>query len=185
LFLQIGQVSRLNPNFLKSKNSFLNYTNCWKEFSGLYQFGRFAMFLYLEAVHVVTDFPMRPSTMNINEADSCRNGLALAINRPELNNHSDKRKINAKEAAFLQQEFDRLVSQLSEEDNRNTVWNIETSLCAYKKYCYGKRYVGYYIDRQKEEIKRMEQRVSEGVHWGVLWEYRAETFNPKYLKGGP
>lgn len=167
---------------LKSKDRHLNYDNCWQAFGGMYQFGRFAMFLYLEAVHVVTGFPMMPRTMNLADADSCRNGLSLAIGRADLNTHGTEARLSKKEHATLQAEFDALVARMERHDARNNVWNIETTLCAYKKYCYGKRYVGYYLDRQRDEIAAMERNVPEGVDWSVLWQYRKETFAHRWLK---
>ena len=167
---------------LKTRSETLNYKNCWNSFSSMYQFGRFAMFLYLEAVHVVTDFPMQPPSMNLADAESCRNGLALAIGREELNTHGTKKKITKNEQKMLQKEFDRLVAAMKQKDERNGVWNIETTLCAYKKYRYGKRHVGYYIERQRKEVAEMASRVTNGVDWQVLWDYRKETFKPQWLK---
>lgn len=167
---------------LKSKDRYLNYDNCWKAFSRMYQFGRFAMFLYLEAVHVVTCFPMTPRSMNLADADSCRNGLALAIGRSDLNTHGTDRRLTRKDHATLQTAFDAMVARMREADPRNNVWNIETTLCAYKKYCYGKRHVGYYLDRQRDEIAAMQRNVTSGVEWSVLWDYRRETFDRRWLK---
>jgi hypothetical protein len=138
------------------------------------------MFLYLEALHVVTGFPMEPTSMNMTDAESCRNGLALAINRGDLNTHGTGVKLNKAQHAYLQKQFDALVATMKTADPRNNVWNIETTLCAYKKYCYGKRYVGFYIERQREEIQEMATRVNRGVEWQVLWDYRAETFDARW-----
>jgi hypothetical protein len=167
---------------LKSKDRHLNYHNCWEAFRRMYQFGRFAMFLYLEAVHVVTGFPMMPRTMRLADADSCRNGLALAIGREDLDTHGTDRRLTRKEQASLQVAFDAKVACMEADDQRNNVWNIETTLCAYKKYRHGKRYIGYYIDRQHDEIAAMQHSVTDGVEWGVLWDYRRETFGRRWLK---
>lgn len=168
-------------NTFKTPNPYLNYENAWAAMSNVYQFGRFAMFLYLEAVHVVTGFPMKPRTMDLREAESCRNGLAFAIGRQDLNTHEGA-KISLESMNFLQVQFDRLVTKMLSEDPRNNVWNIETSLCAYKKYRMGKRWVGFYLDRQADEIKDMELKVKDGVDWSVLWDYRKETYQKKFLK---
>lgn len=168
---------------LKTPDPLLNYENAWNAMSGVYQFGRFAMFLYLEAVYVVTGFPMKPRTMDLKEAESCRNGLAFALNRPDLNTHDGGRaNLTPEEMRFLQVKFDRLTSIMQAQDPRNTVWNIETSLCAYKKYRLGKRWPGFYLDRQAEEIENMQKNVNEGVDWSVLWDYRKETYQKQYLK---
>ena len=62
------------------------------------------------------------------------------------------------------------------------IWNIETTLCAYKKYHKGKRYVGYYIERLRKEINIMSENVDNGVDWSVLWDFRIETYDKKWLK---
>jgi hypothetical protein len=157
------------------------YDLAWREMSDLYQFGRFSMFLYLEAVHVVTGFKMRPSSMKIEDAESCRNGLAFAIARNDLLTLNDER-LNPKQMKYLQAKFDRLCSDFQRFDTKNSVWNIETTLCAYKKYRLGKRWVGYYLDRQADEITWMQDAVKTGVDWSVLWDYRRETYDKKFLK---
>ncbi len=166
----------------KTSDPYTTYENVWSGAEELYCMGRFALFLYLEAVHVVTGFPMLPRTMDISEAESCRNGLAEAIGRPDLNNHGEDRRIPIRTMTYLQKEFDGLVKHLRARDSRNNVWNIETTLCAYKKYRLGKRYVGFYLDRQHEEISRMSATVREGVDWSVLWDYRDETYQTHFLK---
>ncbi len=183
---KVGRLTQeqLFKTFLRSGSYaiYWNYEAAWKEMEKLYQFGRFAMFLYLEAVHVVTDFPMLPRSMEIADAESCRNGLAEAIGRPDLNTHGYDKRIPKPTMKFLQREFDGLVAKLREMNPANNVWNIETTLCAYKKYKLGKRYIGFYLDRQKDEIGRMQNMVREGVDWSVLWEYRKETYDPIFLK---
>lgn len=166
----------------KSKDPYVTYGAAWMEMSKVYQFGRFAMFLYLEAVQVVTGFPMKPKSMDMSEAESCRNGLAFAINRPDLNTHGSDSHLPPGSMTFLQNNFDSLVKKMESQNPENNVWNIETTLCAYKKYVLGKRYVGYYLDRQSKEISKMQSNVPEGVDWSVLWDYRKETYNQFYLK---
>lgn len=167
---------------MKSPDLALNYKLLYKEASKIFQMGRFSLFLYLEAIHVVTDFPMMPGTMDMREAESCRNGLAYAIEREDLVNHFDDRNLSKEEMAFLQSEFDKLIATMRARDQRNNLWNIETTLCAYKKYRIGKRYIGYYLDRQFSEIQKMQANVSDGVDWSVLWQYREETYNKQFLK---
>ena len=61
------------------------------------------------------------------------------------------------------------------------IWNVETTLCAYKKYKLGKRYIGYYIERQKKEILKIQDLVKTGVDWSVLWDFRNENYEKKWL----
>ena len=66
-------------------------------------------------------------------------------------------------------------------------------LCAYKKWRLGVndpsrkttshyRYPGYYLDRQHDEIVKLQNAVKFGVDWDVLWQYRKETYDITYLK---
>jgi len=176
----IGGLSQEDKFFsFRTGNEKLNYDLAFEEMSRVYQFGRFSMFLYRESVHVVTGFPMKPRSMDLDFAESCRNGLAFAIEKPEL---FDK-QLTKSERTFLQNQFDQLIPEMEKEDPRNGVWNVETTLCAYKKYRLGKRFVGYYLDRQRDEIKKLQSSVTEGVDWSVLWDFRKETYLPKLVEG--
>ena len=144
-----------------------------KKIQNIKYFGRFSLFNYLDALNALTDINKKPRFLNMVEAKSCRNGLAYAINRLDL---VDK-KLSRQDALYLHNEFLKLLKT-----SKGSVFQIETTLCSYKKYMRGKRYVGYYLDRMYKEIKALELAVKEGVYWSVLWQYRGETYDQKYLK---
>jgi len=146
-----------------------------------FQMGRFGLWLYTEALHVVTGFPLEPPTMRMRDAESCRNGLVMALGMPELNTHGNGNHVSQRDMRYLQSCFQDVVEELRETNKGSNVWNIETTLCAYKKYHLGKRWPGYYIDRQADEIRSAEAAVTDGVDWSVLWEYRRETFRRDLL----
>ncbi len=161
----------------------LAYQSAYKYWSGLKYFGRFTMFNYLQAVQVLTGFPMSPTDLDLANAESCRNGLAFAIDREDLMNHDDKRRLTREQMQYLEVWLDRTsvrAYELSEERHRS-LWSVETTLCAYKKYRRGQRWVGYYIDRMGAEILQMSQSVNNGVCWDVLWDFRRETYKPDQL----
>lgn len=159
-----------------------NYDKCWEFASQFYTFGRFTLFIYLEMLHVLTDLPIEPTYLDLNQAVSCRNGLALAFGLDQYDTHKDKRNLTKDEVSYLQSCFADLMNIVSQLDIvHKSVWNVETTLCAYKKYKYGKRYVGYYIERSGKEIEKMQGMITEGVSWRPLWEFREETYNYKYL----
>jgi len=156
------------------------YDRLYVSAAGLHSFGQFALFLYLEALDTITPLDLEPTDLDLNQAWSCRNGLCYtygldayltpegagipAAGRPEI------------AGAWLD-----LRTRLASLDKPPTVWNTETILCAYKKWHRGKRYVGYYLDRQAIEIAKMEAHVKDGVCWGVLWDYRDETYHEDNL----
>lgn len=134
-------------------------------------FGRFSCFNYLDVLNQITDVKASPKYLNMLEAESCRKGLCHALKKDKW---ADE-KLNKQRALVLHKEFVKLTKM-----NIGNVYQIETTLCAYKKYKRGKRYVGYYIERMKKEIEKMEL-LNYGVAWEVLWQFRRETFNEKHL----
>lgn len=159
------------------------YRACYEHFSSIKYFGRFSMFNYLDAVHHLTGLSLQPDTLNLAEADSCRNGLVFAINQLGLLRHQTKWPLlTAKQLSYLQSRLPEVFHQACEVWPNTTYFHLETTLCAYKKYRLGKRYVGYYIDRQAKEIEGMQIRVPGGVDWSVLWDFRREYFAPEWLK---
>ena len=136
-------------------------------------FGRFTLFNYLDVLNQLTEITLKPTYLNMIEAKSCRNGLAYAIGREDL----IKEDINSDEAKYLHDQFLSVLKK-----HEGNIFQVETTLCAYKKYRLGKRYVGFYIDRMYKEIKTMETRVQEGVAWEVLWQFREETYQKSYLR---
>jgi len=143
----------------------------------LYYFSRYSLFLFLEAVHRLTKFPMAPTGIDLRNAESCRNGLCYAT-------HKDgwvKRPLTNDQWKYLHRRLKQLYRELKEEHASLPIdyWNIETSLCAYKKLFWRTRYLGYYIDRQMAEIIKMQS--VEGVDWSVLWDFRREFFHPALL----
>lgn len=160
-----------------------SYVKVYEEASKIYTFGRFTLFIYLEMLHVLTGLDLEPTTLNLKEAESCRNGVALAFGRMDLNTHGNDMKITSEQMQWLQDRFLDIKHHISNlEIEHKNIWNIETTLCAYKKWRLGKRYVGYYIDRAGSEIATMEKRITSGVDWSPLWEFRLETYDHRRLK---
>jgi hypothetical protein len=168
---------------LKQPHRQLTYENCYTTLSNIRNFGRFSMFIYLEMVNVLTNYDLEPTHLDLKNAESCRNGLVYHLGKNEFDTHGTKKKLGKKVINYLQYQFRQLHEQIKELDIKHTnIWNIETTLCAFKKYHKGKRYVGYYIDRQKKEIEKMQSQVTDGVDWSVLWQFREETYDKKWLK---
>ena len=67
--------------------------------------------------------------------------------------------------------------------NNYTLFTLETCLCSFKKLFRVKhgRYLGYYLDRQAEEIKQCESDDWFGIDWKPMWDARVETLNNKLL----
>lgn len=156
------------------------YDMLYESASGLYSFGQFALFLYLEALHTVTPIDLMPTDLDLNKAWSCRNGLYYAYGRDDLvdDTATPIRPGSVLETASM---WADLRNELNELETPPTVWQTETLLCAFRKWMRGKRYLGFYLDRQATEIAKLQDRVPDGVFWDVLWQYRRETYAPQWL----
>jgi hypothetical protein len=159
------------------------YVAAYKRLTNIHYFGRFTMFIYLELVSVLTDVQMIPNDLNLREAESCRNGLALALGRKDLFSHFEDKTLTVKDYSDLEHGLELLTVKISDMNIKHkNLFNIETTLCAYKKVKLGKRFVGYYIERMRSEIEAMKKNVPVGVDWSVLYDFRKATYQPKYLK---
>lgn len=155
--------------------------------SSLPNFGRFALFLYTEALAVICGLPIEPDRLDLSDAESSRNGVAFAIGRKDLltgKAGNGRKVLAASQIRFLQGQLSRLVREFREQRPgvRADIWNVETTLCAFHKFKKGQRYVGYYLDRQYKEILKMQSLMKEGVCWTPLWDYRSECLDHRYLR---
>jgi hypothetical protein len=149
----------------------------------LYYFGRFSLFNYLEAVTQLSDYKMDATNLYLQEAESCRNGLCYASSMDKqitVHHTISEEKIDYRQLDLM---LCKMKKELERENPELPVsfFNLETVLCAYKKLFWKTRYLGYYIDRLQEEIQKMEQSVPAGVDWSILWDFRREYFQPRWL----
>ena len=184
----VGESQKKTFESFQGKTLQETYNNLYDFCGDFYYFGRYTLFLYLESIYTLTGLPMEPTGLDLKNAESCRNGLCYALGQDNwVKFHGDQGKnwkgLNDEKYNFLNENLSGLVNELKEENPKGGInyWNIETSLCAYKKLFWKSRYLGYYIDRLMVEIKIMEESVKEGVDWSVLWDFRKEFFNKKYL----
>jgi hypothetical protein len=178
-----GKSQIIKYESLKENNKQKTYQNCFKEFSKVYQMGRFTLFIYLDVIHHITGYPIEPDGIDLKYAESSRNGLCYAIGREDLITDKNNKKLNESDYVVLQNEFKKIYERIYRIRPWDTnVWALETSMCAFKKYKKNnKRWVGYYIERQKKDIVKMQNAVNRGVNWNVLWDYRKEYFPHKML----
>lgn len=161
---------------------FTRYDNLIKN-ADIAMFGRFTMFLYSELLHHVAGFYLGVR-LDLQEAESSRNGLVFALG-------VEKEAYTGRTGEHLPQNvIDHLnsglvfISDIIDKQPINprhkTMWSIETTLCAYKKHKLGKRWVGFYIERMRKEIEKMQVNIP-GIDWQPLWQFRTETYQKQYL----
>jgi hypothetical protein len=110
---------------------------------------------------------------------SHRNGLLYAIGQED----SVDRKLTASEYGNLESQAKEILAETKarfpELTSSIDYFTMETCLCSFKKIFrenHG-RYLGYYLDRQAEEIIKAESDGWYGIDWDVLWQAREETID--------
>jgi hypothetical protein len=169
-----------------------NFNRLWSIVKGeWYKFGRYTAYFYLQTIKHTCGVNIDCPTLFLNDFDgskSHRNGLILAAGKDDWVNQKlsvgEYQWLEGYGAELLSEVRKRWPSYASHFDN----FSMETALCAYKKLWRVKRgrYVGYYLDRQSEEITKAENDGWHGIEWNVIWQAREEVIGaelaPRYAK---
>jgi hypothetical protein len=182
MFKSYRQLVGLNQkekfNSLLVDDPVTSYNKLYKFANQFYYFGRFSLFLYLEILNILTNIPISIDNLELEKAESCRNGLCYAIGKDDWS----KRKLSREQYSFLYDCLHKIMAELKEEltEQRTTYWNVETSLCAYKKLFWETRYLGYYIDRSLQGLYAMQKNAPE-LDWKIFFNFRKKFFKPFFL----
>ena len=160
-----------------------SFENLWDNVkSNLHKFGRYSTWFYLQHLRHTAGIRISPTSLMLNDYDgsrSHRNGLLLALGKDD---DYDK-KLTAAEYVYLESEAKSILeetrSRFPDVASQADFFTMETCLCSFKKIFRVKhgRYLGYYLDRQAEEIIMAEGDGWYGIDWNVLWQARNETID--------
>lgn len=160
-----------------------NFDNLWQVIKGsLHKFGRYSTWFYLQHLKHTAGIRISPTSLMLDDYDgsrSHRNGLLFAL----AQEHDLDRKLTSVEYANLESQAHEILcetkARFPELASSVDYFTMETCLCSFKKIFREKhgRYLGYYLDRQAEEIKMAEGDGWCGIDWDVLWQAREETID--------
>lgn len=145
--------------------------------------GRRGLLVFLNTVRALSSYRVHVPVFDIREPEASvmRGGLALAVGRPDLAVLKPLNpKAYAKDLDYLQTQFSRL-GQRFDAENLSVV-RLAELLIAYRGYRFGRRHVGYYLDRQATTIRTLGHGVGERLAVSVLWDFRRETYRKKWLR---
>lgn len=167
------------------KNDKESFTNVWNNVKeNLHKFGRYSTWFYLQHLASTSDINISPTDLMLHDysgSRSHRNGLCLAIGQDDLVDQKlsfDMCENLSGYGDYISFMMTEIYPELKGDINYFT---METSLCAFKKLFRKSRgrYLGYYLDRQAEEIIQCEKDGWDGIDWSVLWDARRETIDPR------
>jgi len=161
------------------------FDNLWNAIkTNLHKFGRYSTWFYLQHLHHTAGIRATPTGLMFNDysgSRSHRNGFLLALgmddnyDRQLTRNEYEYLEGAAKDTLIeMRQRFPSLAHEVD-------AYTMETCLCSFKKIfrAHHGRYLGYYLDRQAEEIVQAEKDGWHGIEWNVLWQARDETLIPE------
>ena len=160
-----------------------SFENLWESVKGnLHKFGRYSTWFYLQHLRHTAGIRIEPTSLMLNDYDgsrSHRNGLHLALGE---DNYYDQ-KLSVQHYADLESRANEILQETKlrfpELVDQIDFFTMETCLCSFKKIFRAKhgRYLGYYLDRQAEEIQMAQGDGWYGIDWDVLWQSRNETID--------
>lgn len=150
-----------------------------KKVEGWVMFGRFAAFLFLETFVNLTRIKIVNTSIDWRHGDTATSGLLNLFAYDKEAETFDK----TGKLLFSRETMDRLLSitqkNIAKKGGEVNVTEIETSLCAYRKFYKGSRYNGYYLDRMLGEILFYQPLYPEMS--AELISIRKEKFGKEYL----
>jgi len=164
-----------------------------------HKFGRYMSWYYCQALAECVGLPIEPTSLLFEDSgsDSHRNGMCLVVGKDEWTSryYEDNKKFyrdikyDNDKVSYLQNKADGIIREIKRRypDVAHDVnyFRMETALCSFKKLFRKRsgRYLGYYLDRQAEEIRQVEQDPWPGIEFKIFWDYRKERllsgFNSK------
>jgi hypothetical protein len=164
-------------------NESRNFDNLWNVLKGdLHKFGRYSTWFYLQHLKHTAGVRVDPTSLMLDDysgSRSHRNGLLYALGKDDLCDT----KLTQSEYAGLESESTSILmetrSRFPDLADQVDFFTMETCLCSFKKIFreHHGRYLGYYLDRQAEEIMQCEKDGWFGIEWQVLWDARNETID--------
>jgi len=157
-----------------------NFDSLWSSLTkSLFKFGRYSTWFYMQQLKYTTGLNIEPTSLKFKDwsgSRSHRNGWLIALGRKDLVDQP----LTGEDVDWLEREATVFLNQCKEEyphlSHLCEPFMMETALCSYKKFFreHNTRYLGYYLDRQAEEISQVEKDGWYGIEWRVLWEAREE-----------
>ena len=173
-------------NDLMVDDPFVNFHKLWDEVTTWYKYGRYMSWFYIQTLKQTCRINVDIDNLWLKDysgSRSHRNGLCYALGKDEW---VDK-VLSKKEISWMESKGSELLQetkiQFPEQAKKADYFGMETCLCSFKKLFRVKngRYLGYYLDRQAEEIKQVEKDGWIGIDWNPLWQCREEMIRKEYL----
>jgi hypothetical protein len=160
-----------------------NFNYVYDKFSKhIMMFGRFSTWNMAQMLKQVYGYNCSPDDLMLGNTGGWKShthGLCIAVGHEELTKIDRPYTTGEKE----------MIHAMTEEMMLHTrtkvpvdPYLLETVACAYKKLFrnHDSRYLGYYLDRQADDIRQLESMNWTGINWQLLWDARREVLGDEY-----
>jgi len=163
-----------------------DFYTLWKTVNSWHKFGRYSSWFYIQTLKQCCDIKVDVDSLWLHDysgSRSHRNGLCYAVGKDEWINE----KLDQEQIDYLEAEGRELIAETKQRfphvAKSADFFSMETALCSFKKLFRKRdgRYLGYYLDRQAEEIKKVENDGWVGIDWKPMWDARVETLPSEFL----
>lgn len=176
-----------------------NFKRIWDACSEFHLFGRYKLWFYIQALRDVAGLNIDVPNLMLADSgsESHRDGLCAGIGKDQwmkkkIVKDGVKVKIRhnfqTSDYELLELEAAALIADINHEllgtGFECDGFLFETILCAFKKFFRRRdgRYCGYYLDRQYEDIKRVQNDGWDGIEWKLLWDARSELIQSDLIR---
>ena len=161
------------------KDGVIDLDTAIKHIEGWTMFGRFSAFLFLEMFVNLVGAKIENTTIDWKNGNTATSGLLNLFGYDEAAKLFDKSGKLLLSSEKMDEYLGLVMRKIEEAGGSANVTEIETSLCAYRKFYKGSRYNGYYLDRMLEEINSMQADFPDVI--GEVLDIRKEKFDHRYL----
>lgn len=165
------------------KNGKLNMQKIESEVSNWYFFGRFSTYLFAETLGRLFGQDIGTTQFDWLNGDTATSGMMNLLCLDQSADYFDKYGKLPSNITTTQLDVGlRIVQQKIKSKGFTPITaEIETSLCAYRKFYKGSRYNGYYIDRILDELVKYKDFDEMKDDIQQIYEIRRQLFDKKYL----
>lgn len=174
-------------NLLRGDTPAQRYESLLRGFK-VHKFGKYVMMLYTELLHYLCGVDIE-AEIDPRDNHSVRSGLIYASGLEDtikcVKKGATPTELEAELLRIELREIVQEVKKLNIHERHKTIWAIETTLCTFNKTKHGRRYLGFYKERQRKEIARLKaytESTGEAFDWKPLIEYHNNwgNWNNKY-----
>ena len=161
------------------------YEKLYKEVSSWRYYGRFGTILFLYNLSKLLRVNLDYDQYDWKSGKTTTAALFNAIYEDDRADEFEKKAtLSSEDIGFLDTFLGQIIRKLKTKypEKTWTLMGVTSDLCSYRKLFKQTRYLGYYVDRQQEELLWLEERWPEfGETWEWFWKARKNLLPKEYL----